>query len=116
MFHEAFRKCIQLLYSYQVPSHKQVLKGPITGGAKFFQTVNLNFPKEDHMNSFYTKNHPHSINYLENITQNVDFMSKRANLDQKGSKMGVARFLLDFKPQFFKVDHKIGFYTIYQQN
>ena len=99
MFHEAFRKCIQLLYSYQVPSHKQ---GPITGGAKFFRTVNLNFPKEDHMNSFYTKNHPHSINHLEDISQNVDFRSKGANLDQKGSKMGVAGFFPDFKPQFFQ--------------
>ena len=68
MFHKAFRKCIQLLYSDQVPSHKQVLmiswtqkgpsldqKGPKTGNAKFFLTVNLNFPKEDNMNSFYTK-------------------------------------------------------------
>ena len=41
---------------------------------------------------------------------------KGANLDQKGSKMGVAGFFSDFKPQFFKVDHKIGFYTKNQQN
>ena len=51
----------------QVPIHKQALKicwtqkgpnldqkGPKMGGAKFFRTVNLNFPKEDHKNSFYT--------------------------------------------------------------
>ena len=41
---------------------------------------------------------------------------KEANLDQKRSKMGVAGFIPDFKPLFFKVDHKIGFYTKYQQN
>ena len=53
------------IYSDQVPSHKQVLKicwtqkgpkldqkGPKMSGAKFFRTVNLNFSKEDHMNSF----------------------------------------------------------------
>ena len=41
---------------------------------------------------------------------------KRANLDKKGSKMGVARFFSDCKPKFFKEDHKIGFYTKNQQN
>ena len=41
---------------------------------------------------------------------------KKANLDQKGSKMGVARFFSDCKPIFFKEDHKIGFYTKNQQN
>ena len=38
------------------------------GRAKFFQTVNLNFPKEDHKNSFYTKNHQNSMNRLEDIS------------------------------------------------
>ena len=36
---------------------------------------------------------------------------KGENLDQKGFKMGVARFFPDCKPQFFKEDHNIGFYT-----
>ena len=80
LFHKAFRKCIQLLYLDQVPSNKQALKicwtqkrphldqkGPKMGGAKFFQTVNLNFPKEDHKNSFYTKNHENSMNHIEDI-------------------------------------------------
>ena len=43
-------------------------KGPIKGGAKFFRTVNLNFPKEDHKNSFYTKNPQNSMNRLEDIS------------------------------------------------
>ena len=77
-FHKTFRKCIQLLYSDQVPRHKQVLKicwtqkgpnldqkGPKMGGAKFFWTVNLNFPKEDNKNSFYTQNHENSMNHIE---------------------------------------------------
>ena len=29
-------------------------KGPKMGGARFFRTVNINFPKEDHKKSFYT--------------------------------------------------------------
>ena len=43
-------------------------KGPKMGRAKFFRTVNLNFPKEDHQNSFYTKNHQNSMNPLEDIS------------------------------------------------
>ena len=42
-------------------------KGQKWAGAKFFRTVNLNFPKEDHKNSFYTKNHQNSMNHLEDI-------------------------------------------------
>ena len=41
---------------------------------------------------------------------------KGANLDQKGPKMGEARFLSDCKHQFSKEDHKISFYTQIQQN
>ena len=41
---------------------------------------------------------------------------KGANLDQKGSKMGGARFFPDCKHQFSKKDHKISFYTQNQQN
>ena len=43
-------------------------KGPQWVGLNFLRTVNLNFPKEDHKNSFYTKNHQNSINRLENIS------------------------------------------------
>ena len=70
--------------------------------AKFFQAVNLNYPKEDHKNSFYTKNHQNSMNPLEDKAKTLILGQKGANLDQKGSKMGVARFLLDYKPHFFK--------------
>ena len=70
-------------------------------GAEFFRTVNLNFPKEDHMNSFYTKNHPYLMNHLEHICQNVDFRSKRGNFGPKRFKIGGARFFADFKPKFF---------------
>ena len=85
--------------------------GPKWAGAKFLRTVNFNFPKEDHKNSFYTKNHQNSINRLEDISLIVDFIPKKANLDQKGSKMGVARFFPDCKPQFFKKGNNVGFYT-----
>ena len=43
-------------------------------------------------------------------TQNVQIWTK------KGSKMGVARFFPDCKPQFFREDNNIGFYTKNQQN
>ena len=75
-------------------------KGPKMGGAKFFRTVNLNFEKEDHKNSFYTKNHPNSMNRLE--AKMLILGQKGANLDQKGSKRGMARFFPDCKPQFFQ--------------
>ena len=41
---------------------------------------------------------------------------KGTNLGQKGSKMDVARFLLNCKPHFLKKDHKKSFYTKNQQN
>ena len=40
-------------------------KGPKMGDAKFFRNVNLNFPKEDHKNSYNTKNQQNSMNRLE---------------------------------------------------
>ena len=43
-------------------------KGPKMGGARFFQTVNISFPKEDHKISFYTKNQQNSTNHLEDIS------------------------------------------------
>ena len=51
-------------------SFKDMLDQKVTKmcGAKFFRTVNLNFPKEDHKNSFYTKNHQNSMNRLEDIS------------------------------------------------
>ena len=58
------------------------------GRAKFFRTVNLNFPKEDHMNSFNTKNHPYSMNHLEDISQNVDFRSKGGKFGPKRVQNG----------------------------
>ena len=50
------------------------------------------------------------------ISLKICWTQKGPNLDQKGSKMGVARFFPDFKPQFFKEDNNIGFYTKNQQN
>ena len=38
----------------------------------FSQTVNLNFLKEDHYTSFYTKNQQNSMKTLEDISSNVD--------------------------------------------
>ena len=52
-------------------------------GPDFFQTVNLNFLKEDHYTSFYTKNQQKSMKRLEDISSNVDFGLKGSNLDQQ---------------------------------
>ena len=70
----------KLLYLYQVPSHKQALKicwtqkgsnldqkGQKWPGAKFFRTESSIFQKEDHKNSFYTKNHQNSMNHLDDM-------------------------------------------------
>ena len=43
-------------------------KRPNMGRDKFFRTVNLNFPKKDHMNSFHTKNNQNSLNPLKDIS------------------------------------------------
>ena len=48
-------------------------KGPKMGGLDFFQTVNINFPKEDRKISFYTKIQQNSMNHLEDISQYVGF-------------------------------------------
>ena len=80
LFNKAIRKCVQ--YSDQVPSHAKSFKryvgpkkfeictkkGPQWVGLIFFRTANFNFPKEDHKNSFYTKNHQNSMNRLEDIS------------------------------------------------
>ena len=42
-------------------------KRPKKGGTRFFQTVNLNFLKEDHYTSFYTKNQQSSMKRLEQV-------------------------------------------------
>ena len=55
------------------------------GGAKFFRTVNLNFPKEDHKNSFYTKNHPNSMNRLGDINYNGNSTATVASFDFRHS-------------------------------
>ena len=78
-------------------------KGPRMGGASFSRTVNISFPKENHKISFYTKNQQNSMNPLEDMSQNVDFGPKRANLDQKGPKMGGTRF---FTGTFTRLFHK----------
>ena len=77
-------------------------KGPKWAGLDFFRTVNINFPTEDNKISFYTKNQQNSINHLEDISQKFDFGPKKANLDQKGPKMGGASFFQNPKPQFSK--------------
>ena len=63
-------------------------KGPKMGRAKFFRTVNFNFTKEGHNNSFYTKNHQNSMNRLEDISQNVDFGPKRGKFGPKRAQNG----------------------------
>ena len=77
-------------------------KGPKMGGARLSRTVNINFPKEDHKIVCYTKTQQNSTNRLEDISKNVDLGQKGASLDQKGPKMGGARFFTDCKRQFSK--------------
>ena len=62
--------------------------GPKWAGLDFSWTVNLNFPKEDHYNSFYTKNQQNSMNSLEDISQNVDFGPKRGKFGPKRTQNG----------------------------
>ena len=52
-----------------------------------------------------------STNRLEDISQNVDFGPKRSNLDQKGLKMGGAKFFRTVNLNFPKEDHTNSFYT-----
>ena len=57
-------------------------------GTKLFRTVNFNFPKEDHLNSFYTKNQQNSMNSSKDISQNVDFGPKRGKFGPKRAQNG----------------------------
>ena len=81
LFHKAFRKCIQLLYLDQVPSHKQALKicwtqkGPNLDQkglkmdvANFFPDCKPRFFKEGNNISFYTKNQQNLTSHLEDIS------------------------------------------------
>ena len=53
---------------------------------------------------------------MEDISQNVNFGPKWANLDQKGPKMGGLDFSRTVNISFPKENHKISFYTKNQQN
>ena len=92
-------------------------KRPEMGRARFFQTVNMNFPKEDHKISFYTKNQQNSMNPSEDISQNVDFGPKRGKFgprkDPKWAGPDLSRIP---KLNFLKQVHKISFYNKNQQN
>ena len=59
-------------------------KGPKMGRTRFFRTVNISFPKEDHKISFYTKNQQNSINHLEDMSH-VDFRSKKGKFGPKNA-------------------------------
>ena len=63
-------------------------KGPKVGGARFFQTVNIGFPKEYHKISFYTKNQQNSMNRTGDISQNADFGPKRGKFGPKRAQNG----------------------------
>ena len=77
-------------------------KGPKWAGLDFSRILNLNFLREDHNISFYTKNQQNSTNCLEDISQNVDFGQKGSNLNQKGPIMGGARFFPDWITSIFQ--------------
>ena len=76
---------------------KRVKFGPKRAGPGFFQAVKLNFLKEDHKPSFYTKNQQNSIKSLEDISSNVDFGPKRGKFGPKRAGPG---FFPDGKAQF----------------
>ena len=63
-------------------------KGPKWVGLDFSRTGNINFPKEDHKISFYTKNQQNSMNRLEDISQNVDFGPKTSKFGPKRAQNG----------------------------
>ena len=81
-------------------------KGPKMGGAGFFPDCKHQFSKKDRKTSFYTKIQENSMNHLEDIRKNVNLGPKRANVDNKGPKMGGARFFLDCKGQSSKKNTK----------
>ena len=60
------KQALKICWTQKGPNLDQ--KGTKMGEAKFFWAVNLNFPKDDHKNSFYTKNHQNSMNRLEDIS------------------------------------------------
>ena len=57
-------------------------------GYIFYRTVNINFLKEDHKISCYTKKQQNSMNRLEDISQNVDFGPKRGKFGPKRAQNG----------------------------
>ena len=77
-------------------------KGPNWAGLDIFHPVNINFPKEDHKLSFYTKNQQNSMNRSGDISQNADFGPKRDNFGLKRAKLGGARYFPACKDQFSK--------------
>ena len=78
-------------------------KGPKMDWARFFsRTPNLNFLREDHNISFYTKNQQNSTDCLVDISQNVDFGAKRGKFGPKRAQNGRGWIFPDCKHQFAK--------------
>ena len=67
---------------------KRVNFGPKRAGPVFFQTVKLNFLKEDHKPSFYNKNQQNSIKHLDDISSNVEFGPKMGKFGPKKAQKG----------------------------
>ena len=78
-------------------------KGTKMGGLDVSRTVNLNFLKEDHKISFYTKNQQSSTNRLKNISQNVDFGPKMGKFGPKKAQNGWNQI---FPGTFTRLFHK----------
>ena len=58
-------------------------KGLKRAGQNFSWTLNINFPKEDHNTSIYTKSQQNSMNHLEDMGSNVNFGPKRGKCGPK---------------------------------
>ena len=78
-------------------------KGPKMGGARFFRNVNINFPKENHKISFYTKNQQNLKNRSGDISQNADFGPKWGKFGPKRAQNGRNQI---FPGTFSRLFHK----------
>ena len=85
---------------------------PKWAGTKFLQTVNPNFPIEDHKNSFYTKKSSKFNESLRRYKLKCWFQAKKGKFGpKKDPKWAGLDFLRTVNINFPKEDFKISFYT-----
>ena len=82
-------------------------------GLDFSRIPNLNFLREDHKISFYTKNQQNSTDRLENIGKNVGFGPKRGQFGPKRAQNGRNQI---FPGTFTRLFHKYAQNVVNMQN